>query len=401
MAYFKYKARTSKGKMKEGRIKADSKREAVGKLKEDGMTVATINELNSILYKDIQLGSQVKNKEFVIYLRQFATLLESGISLIQSTYILKEQTSSKALQRALTQIAEDLEGGLSFSDAAEKHHKIFPDLFVNMVRAGEAGGNLDEILDRLAAYYEKQYDTRQKVISALAYPIVVLVIAIGIVIFLLSFVVPRFADMFLSFGGDIPPITQFVMSLGELSQSMWWLFIVIPLLLYGGIQYMKQYPRFSYGLDLVKLRIPIFGPLIQKAVLARMTRTMSSLFNSSVPILQAVYITERIVGNKVVESVLKTTRKSLEKGESMAAPMQKHWIFPPLVTQMVSVGESSGSLDHMLGKVADFYESELDYATDRIKSLIEPVMIAFLALIVGGIVAAIAIPMFSIFEQIG
>ncbi|WP_345239929.1 type II secretion system F family protein [Pontibacillus salipaludis] len=401
MAYFKYKARTSKGKMKEGRIKADSKREAVGKLKEDGMTVATINELNSILYKDIQLGSQVKNKEFVIYLRQFATLLESGISLIQSTYILKEQTSSKALQRALTQIAEDLEGGLSFSDAAEKHHKIFPDLFVNMVRAGEAGGNLDEILDRLAAYYEKQYDTRQKVISALAYPIVVLVIAIGIVIFLLSFVVPRFADMFLSFGGDIPPITQFVMSLGELSQSMWWLFIVLPLLFYGGIQYMKQYPRFSYGLDLLKLRIPIFGPLIQKAVLARMTRTMSSLFNSSVPILQAVYITERIVGNKVVESVLKTTRKSLEKGESMAAPMQKHWIFPPLVTQMVSVGESSGSLDHMLGKVADFYESELDYATDRIKSLIEPVMIAFLALIVGGIVAAIAIPMFSIFEQIG
>ncbi|QSS99115.1 type II secretion system F family protein [Pontibacillus sp. ALD_SL1] len=401
MAYFKYKARTPKGKMKEGRIKADSKREAVGKLKEEGMTVATINELNSILYKDIQLGSQVKNKEFVIYLRQFATLLESGISLIQSTYILKEQTSSKALQRALTQIAEDLEGGLSFSDAAEKHHKIFPDLFVNMVRAGEAGGNLDEILDRLAGYYEKQYDTRQKVISALAYPVVVLVIAIGIVIFLLSFVVPRFADMFLSFGGDIPPITQFVMSLGEISQSMWWLFIVIPLLVYGGIQYMKQYPRFSYGLDLVKLRIPIFGPLIQKAVLARMTRTMSSLFNSSVPILQAVYITERIVGNKVVESVLKTTRKSLEKGESMAAPMQKHWIFPPLVTQMVSVGESSGSLDHMLGKVADFYESELDYATDRIKSLIEPIMIAFLALIVGGIVAAIAIPMFSIFEQIG
>ncbi|KGP90924.1 type II secretion system protein F [Pontibacillus chungwhensis BH030062] len=401
MAYFKYKARTSKGKMKEGRIKADSKREAVGKLKEDGMTVATINELNSILYKDIQLGSPVKNKEFVIYLRQFATLLESGISLIQSTYILKEQTSSKALQRALTQMAEDLEGGLSFSDAAEKHHKIFPDLFVNMVRAGEAGGNLDEILDRLAGYYEKQYDTRQKVISALAYPVVVLVIAIGIVIFLLSFVVPRFADMFLSFGGDIPPITQFVMSLGELSQSMWWLFIVVPILLYGGIQYMKQYPRFSYGLDLVKLRIPIFGPLIQKAVLARMTRTMSSLFNSSVPILQAVYITESIVGNKVVESVLKTTRRSLEKGESMAAPMQNHWIFPPLVTQMVSVGESSGSLDHMLGKVADFYESELDYATDRIKSLIEPVMIAFLALIVGGIVASIAIPMFSIFEQIG
>ncbi|MCD5323735.1 MULTISPECIES: type II secretion system F family protein [Pontibacillus] len=401
MAYFKYKARTSKGKMKEGRIKADSKREAVGKLKDDGMTVATINELNSILYKDIQIGSQVKNKEFVIYLRQFATLLESGISLIQSTYILKDQTSSKALQRALTGIAEDLEGGLSFSDAAEKHQKIFPDLFVNMVRAGEAGGNLDEILDRLAAYYEKQYDTRQKVISALAYPLVVLVIAIGIVIFLLSFVVPRFADMFLSFGGDIPPITQFVMSLGEISQKMWWLFIVIPLLAYGVIRYMKQYPRFSYGLDLMKLRIPIFGPLIQKSVLARMTRTMSSLFNSSVPILQAVYITERIVGNKVVESVLKTTRKSLEKGESMAGPMKNHWIFPPLVTQMISVGESSGSLDHMLGKVADFYESELDYATDRIKSLIEPVMIAFLALIVGGIVAAIAIPMFSIFEQIG
>lgn len=401
MAYFKYKGRDVKGKLKQGRLKADSRREAVVKLRTDGISVISIQELNSILYKEINLGQKIKIKEFVIYLRQFATLIEAGITLVQATYTLSEQTRSKPLQKALQSIAEDLEGGQSFSDAAEKHRKVFPNLFVNMIRAGEAGGNLDDILNRMANYYEKQYNTRQKVISALTYPVVVGIIALGIVIFLLSFVVPRFANMFLTFGGEIPPVTQFVLSLGDFFSVFWWLFILLPILVYSGITFARQKNEtFAYYFDLVKLKTPLFGSLMQKAALSRMTRTLSSLFNSSVPVLQAVQITERVVDNKIIEKVLRDARASLEKGESMAAPMENHWIFPPLVTQMISVGEQSGALDQMLAKVADFYETELDHATDRIKTLIEPLMIGFLALIVGGIVASIAIPMFSIFEQI-
>ncbi|WP_026802051.1 type II secretion system F family protein [Pontibacillus halophilus] len=401
MAYFKYKGRTGRGQVRQGRVKAGTKKEAIETLKGQGIALSQIQEVNSILYKDITIGSPVKPKEFVIYLRQFSTLIEAGVSLLQSNMILSKQTSSKGLQQALADITQRLESGQAFSDAAESHRKIFPPLFINMVRAGEAGGNLDEILDRMAVYYEKQYETRQKVISALTYPLVVGVIAIGIVIFLLSFVVPRFTDMFASMGGELPLITQFVIGLGEFFKVYWWLFLLVPLVSIVAFKYVQQNnERFAYSVDLLKLRMPIFGPLMQKAALVRMTRSLSSLFHSSVPILQSVEITEKIVENRVIEKVLKQSRTSLARGESMTGPFSHHWIFPPLVTQMISVGEETGSLDHMLGKVADFYDSELNHTTDRLKTLIEPIMIAVLAVIVGTIVASIAIPMFSLFEQI-
>lgn len=401
MAYYRYKARTQRGQQKQGKIKATTKREAIEQLKHNGLTITSIQELNSILYKDIQIGSAVKHKDFVMYLRQFSTLIDSGVSLVQSTHILSQQTSSKPLKEALMDIGSRLESGQSFSEAAELHPKIFPSLFVNMLRAGEAGGNLDEVLDQMSVYYEKQHETRQKVVSALTYPIIVLVFAIGIVIFLLSAVVPQFTGMFATMGGELPAITLFVIKLGEWTEVFWWTFIVVPILAVIGIKYMEQIDSVAYRLDYMKLKIPIFGALIQKAALVRMTRTLSSLFESSVPILEAVRITERVVDNKVIERILRESRTELERGESMSEPFAKHWIFPPLVTQMISVGEQSGSLDAMLKKVADFYEKELEHTTDRLKTLIEPLMISFLAVIVGVIVASIAIPMFSIFEQIG
>ncbi len=350
--------------------------------------MTAIHELKGILYQDVTIGRvKVKSQDFVIYLRQFATLLQAGISVVNATTILAEQTSSKALRTALKEIEEDLRAGNPFSDAAEKQRKLFPALFINMVRAGEVGGNLDEILERLAVYYEKQHKTRQKVLSAMSYPIVIGVVAVVIVIFLLSFVVPTFANMFTNLNSELPMITVIVLNAGQFFARFWWMFILLGIVVYISWRMIRQYPRTSYYVDYFLLKIPIFGKLLQKAALARMTRTLSSLFSSSVPILQAVSIVERVVGNEVLADVIRQSRHSLERGESLAGPMEEHWVFPPLVTQMIVVGEKTGALDDMLDKVADFYESEVEAATDQIKSLIEPLMIVFLAGVVGVIVA--------------
>lgn len=401
MAYFKYRGRDKRGTLKVGRLKSISEREAREKLKNTGITVMKIEEMKGLLYKDLSIGTGIKSKDFVIYLRQFATLLKAGISVVDATAILAEQTSSKQLQNALKGIEEELRAGNPFSEAAERNRKIFPPLFTNMTKAGEAGGNLDDILERLAHYYEKQHQTRQKVISALMYPAVVGAIALVVVVFLLSFVVPTFADMFQSFDAELPWLTQMVLSAGDVFKQFWWLLVVFVIGMIVGYKVIQENRKYKYYFDYFVLRIPVFGTMLQKAALARMTRTLSSLFSSSVPILQAISIVEKIVGNEVVAKVIRESRTALEKGESLAGPMEAHWIFPPLVTQMIRVGEKTGALDTMLDKFADFYEIEVDTATERIKSLIEPLMIVVLAGVVGIIVASIAIPMFEIFDSVG
>lgn len=401
MAKFKYSGRDRKGK-KEGVITSTSKREAMLKLREEGIRVLEIAEVpETLLTKDISIGNPVKLQHFVVYLRQFSTLLKAGVSVVDSTKILASQTESKHLTKVLLDIEQDLREGNPLSEAAAKHKKVFSPMFINMVRAGEAGGNMDETLDRLAEHYEKQHNTKQKIISALAYPVVVGIIAIGVVIFLLVSVVPTFVTMFEDFGGELPAITKFVMNSSEFMQIYWWLIVLLFIAFGITIVLLRKNIRTKYYLDLFILRIPIFGKMLQKAVLARMTRTLSSLFSSSVPILQAMSIVEKVVENEVIATVIRDSRNALEKGQSLTGPMKSHWAFPPMVTQMITIGEETGSLDSMLGKVADFYEKEVEYSTDRIKSLIEPLMIVMLAAIVGTIVTSIMVPMFEIFNQIG
>jgi len=297
-------------------------------------------------------------------------------------------------------LLHSLEAGKPYSDGAEKHPNVFPAIFVNMMRAGEAGGNIDEILERMAVYFEKQYQTRKKVQAAMTYPATVGMITITIVIFLLSTVVPSFQKVFVSSGAELPLITKIVIGMGGFFQSFWWLFVLFAIALYIGIRLILENRQTKYYWDYALLKVPLFGSMLQKAQMARMTRTLSSLFSSSVPILQSLTIVERIVGNEVIARVVKEARSSIEKGESMSVPMEKHWAFPPMVTQMIAVGEQSGSIDVMLEKVADFYDMEVDNATDQVKSLIEPMLIVFLAGAVGGIVGAIAFPMFKIFETV-
>jgi type IV pilus assembly protein PilC len=401
MARFKYSGRDRFG-TKSGVTYGTSKRDAVQRLKDNGIRVIDIEELpESLLTKDIAIGNPVKLQHFVIYLRQFSTLLKAGVSVVDATRILSQQTESKPLIKALLDVEVELLEGNPLSKAAAKHPRIFTPLFINMIKAGEIGGNLDETLERLAVHFEKQHHTKQKITSALAYPLAVGLIAVIAVIFLLVKVVPTFVSMFQDFGADLPAITQFVLGASEWMQSFWWLIILFVIAISTSIYIIRKNKETRYYLDYFILKIPIFGKLLQKSFLARLTRTMSSLFASSVPVLQAISIVENVVGNEIYAKALRESRRSLEKGSSLSEPLKKHWAFPPLITQMISIGERTGSLDEMLGKVADFYEKEVDASTDQLKSLIEPLMIVILAGLVGTIVAAIMVPMFDIFNQIG
>lgn len=401
MKRFEYSGRSRQGKVT-GKIQAASKREALLILRDKGIRVLEMKELpESILHKDIVIGNPVKLQHFVIYLRQFSTLLKAGVSVVDATNILSQQTESKYLRKALEQIETELREGNPLSAASATHKKIFSPMYINMIKAGEAGGNMDETLDRLAEHYEKQHATKQKIASAMAYPIVVAFIAIAVVIFLLVSVVPTFVDMFADFGGELPAITKFVLGASEFMQKSWYMIVLFFVLLFLFILIIKRNKKTKYYFDYFVLRVPIFGSMMRKAVLARMTRTLSSLFSSSVPILQAMTIVEEVVENEVIGRVILQARDSLEKGQSITLPMKAHWAFPPLVTQMIVIGEQTGSLDSMLAKVADFYEKEVDNSTDRIKSLIEPLMIVVLAGLVGTIVISIMVPMFEIFNQVG
>jgi type IV pilus assembly protein PilC len=399
MARYKYAGRDRKGKRK-GTVNAGSKREAMEKLKEDGIRVIEMSQIpETLMTKDLTIGAPVKLQDFVIYLRQFSTLIKAGVTVVDATAVLALQTESKSLKKSLLDVEQEMREGNPLSEACSKHKKIFTPMFINLVKAGEISGNLDETLDRLAEHFEKQHYTRQKIVSALSYPIAVGFIAIIVVIFLLVAVVPTFVSMFADMGGELPGITKFVLSASGFMQAFWWLVILMIFGLIFLVRFLKKNNKTKYYFDYFLLKMPIFGNLLQKAALARMMRTLSSLFSSSVPILQAMSIVEKVVENEVLAKVIRESRDSLEKGRSMTEPMQRHWAFPPLVTQMIAIGEETGALDAMLSKIAEFYEKEVENGTDRLKSLIEPLMIVFLAGLVGTIVTSIMVPMFSMFDQ--
>ncbi|WP_281864482.1 type II secretion system F family protein [Planomicrobium okeanokoites] len=400
MARFKYEGRDRK-RVRAGVVVAGNRREAVEKLRDDGVRVIEIREIaETALQKDIVLGNPVKRDQFIMFLRQFSTLMRAGVTIVDSVKILSQQVESKALRKTLVNIDEDLRKGNSLSDSLRKHPKIFEPLTINLIKAGELSGNIDESLDRLATYYDKAYQTRQKVKSAMSYPLVVGVLAIGVVIFLLSSIVPMFAEMFEGFGGELPMLTQMVMAASDLTVQYWYLLVMFGLGIAIALWMMKRSEQGKMLLDTLLLRMPIFGRIMKKSALARLTRTLSSLFSSSVPILQALTMVEKVVGNAVMSKVILASRDNLERGGSLTDPMKNHWAFPPLIPHMILIGEQTGSLDHMLDKVADFYEKEVEAETDRLKALIEPLMIVVLAALVGTIVMSIMLPMFEMFQNI-
>ena len=400
MAVFAYKAKTEEGKVTRGKIEAMSKKEALAELGMMDLIVFEVEPLNSFLNTEINLRSGLKPKDFIIFLRQFATLISAGILLVESLDLLAEQTTNPRLKAILEDLSTEVQEGSPLSVSMSKHPAVFPNLLIQMIQSAEVSGRLEEVLEQMANYYEKQYRNKQKVTTAMTYPIVVGVLALVITAFLLIFIVPIFGEMFASFGSELPAITQMVLGLSQWFQKYWVLILVFLLAIIFVLRYLSQRDKMAYSFDYLQLKIPIIGMFLQKTILARMTQTLSSLLNSSVPILQALDVTSQVVDNRVVEEVLLAAKKDVEQGESLAKPMEAHWFFPNLIIQMIKVGEASGSLDEMLKKASDIYEQEVEEASEKLQSLIEPLLIVFLSFIVGFIVLSIVIPMFGLFEQI-
>ncbi|NJJ39474.1 type II secretion system F family protein [Paenibacillus apii] len=402
MPQFEYQVRTSGGKQLKGKLTALDKPSAMEELRKRGLTVFSLNEQkNSILSMEIYIGNPVKTIHFIIYCRQFATLIRAGVSIIDATRILAEQTDSKPLRKALQDVNSSLMRGVAFSQAVQEHKKIFPSLFVSMVRAGEESGDLEGTLDRLAMYFEKQHTTTEKIKSALTYPITVAIMAVAAVIYLLWAIVPQFVTMFESMNAELPAITKLVLALSQSIQGQWYFWLLGIIVLVAAFQIAKRTEKGAYAIDYAKLKVPVFGKLNQKGSIAQFTRTFSSLYASSVPILQSLSIVEEIAGNRIIGKYIRSAGDSLRLGNPLSDPLKKAWVFPPLVTQMIAIGEETGALDQMLSKVADFYEMDVENTVDRLKSLLEPLLIAFLAGVVGVIVAAIMLPMFSLYSNMG
>lgn len=402
MAIFQYEGKLLNGKRKKGRVTAVSLREAKEKLRQESILVTELAELESTgLNKEVNLlPERVKIEHLIMYVRQFATLIRAGVPIVRATSILRVQTESKVLKKTLSQVEDDLREGIAFSEAIKKHPRVFSNFFSSMALAGEASGNLEEALDQIGLQLQKQYDVKRKVISALTYPLVVSIVAIGVVAFLMVNVVPTFASIFGQLGGELPLITRIVVAVSDFVAAYWWLIFGGALLALLIFTWMLKRDKERYIIDGLLLKMPIFGPIVLKSQIALLTRSLAVLLQAAVPILSAIEITEKIVSNRVIRKGLGQARKMMAQGIPLHEPLERNDSFPPLMTQMIAVGEESGDLDSMLNEVAEFYETEVETTTDRLKSIIEPLLIVVLASIVGVIVIAIVVPMFQIYGDI-
>ncbi|MBI5875446.1 MAG: type II secretion system F family protein, partial [Deltaproteobacteria bacterium] len=346
-------------------------------------------------------GTKVTTKEVVIFTRQFATMIDAGLPLVQCLEILSSQQENKGFKAALIEIKKSVEGGSTFADALRKHPKVFDDLYVNLVAAGEVGGILDTILSRLAGFMEKAEKLKAKIKGALMYPLVISIIAVVIVGGLLLFVVPIFEGMFKDFGKALPMPTQMVVNLSNALKQYWYIIIGTIAGIVIGIKSYGKTPKGRVVMDGLLLKAPVFGDLIRKTAVARFTRTMSTMMSSGVPILEALEIVAKTAGNKVIEEAIMKTRTSLSQGKTLAEPLAETKVFPSMVVQMIAVGESTGAMDAMLSKIADFYEEEVDQVVDTLMSLIEPIFMAFLGVTVGGLIIALYLPIFSLAGAVG
>ena len=397
MPVFRYTGKTRAGAPQRGEIEASDRASATAVLRQRQILVTSIRPKSKELQIKIPgLGSKITEQEVVIFTRQFATMIEAGLPLVQCLDILARQAENKEFARVIGQVKTDVESGDSFSDALRKHPRVYSDFYVNMVEAGETGGILDTILARLAAYMEKASALKSQVKGAMIYPAVIIGIAIIVVVFLLLYVIPVFADMFASFGGTLPAPTRFVMFLSDLVKD--YILYVIPLV--GVLIWLfKRFYKTEKGrltVDTLLLKLPVFGPLIQKVAVAKFTRTLGTLVSSGVPIIDGLEITARTAGNKVVEGAVLSIISSIKEGQTIAEPLGRQAIFPPMVVQMIEVGENAGALDAMLNKIADFYDQEVDTAVAALTKLMEPMLMVFLGVVIGGMVVAMYLPIFKI-----
>jgi type IV pilus assembly protein PilC len=400
MAVYVYRGTDRSGAAVSGEQVANSKTELMNQLKRQQIKVSKLSEKGRE-FNIPTFGGGVKAKELAVFTRQFSVMIDAGLPLVQCLEILAGQQENKVFQNVLTATRASVEGGATLSAAMRKHEKTFDALYVNLVEAGETGGILDTILQRLASYIEKNVKLKRAVQSALVYPISVLLVAAGVIVLLLWKVVPIFATLFLGLGVNLPLPTRIVIGLSNFVGSIFGLLIVVAL---GGVVVALKVwygtTNGRYALDAVLLKLPMIGILLRKIAVARFTRTLGTLISSGVPILEGLDITGRTAGNAVIEKALQYVRSSLEAGKNLADPLKETNVFPGMVTQMIGVGEQTGAMDAMLQKIADFYEDEVDAAVKDLLSALEPAMIVFLGVVVGGIVISMYLPLFTLIGQL-
>jgi type IV pilus assembly protein PilC len=401
MPVFVWKGRTLAGEAQSGEVEVGRQDEALELLRKRKILVTSMRAKGGGFALP-KLGGRggVSTKDLAIFTRQFATMISAGLPLVQCLDILAKQSSKPSFGRVIGEVTREVEAGSTLADALGKHKNVFDDLFRNMVAAGEAGGVLDEILMRLATYIEKAEALKRKVQGAMVYPAVVMSVCVGAGTFMLLFIIPTFAKMFSDFGGELPLPTRVVMMLSDYLQHFWW---VLVLGIVGAVIFFKRYYATENGhrsVDAALLHMPVLGDVLLKGAVARFTRTLGTLIASGVPILSGLEITARTAGNRVISEAIMTARASIREGETVSAPLKTSGVFPPMVVQMISVGEQTGALDEMLTKIAVFYEAEVDTAVDTMTSVIEPLMIVMMGGMVGGMVVAMYLPMFKLISVV-
>jgi type IV pilus assembly protein PilC len=399
MPNYSYSARNLTGALQQGEIELPTREEVVGFLRKQKLIPVKIEEKKSTL--SLGFGSGVSTKDIVIFTRQFATMINSGLPLVQSLDILASQTENKAFAKVISRVQLDVESGHTLADALRAHPKVFTDLYTNMVAAGEVGGILDVILLRLATFLEKNHRLVRKIKGAMVYPGVILTVAVAAVALLLIMVIPTFQNMFDGAGIALPGPTRFVIFLSETLQSYWYVFVGIVAAIVFVVRAIYKTDNGQLAIDRMLLRAPIFGNLLRKSAVARFTRTLGTLVSSGVSILEGLEITARTAGNRVIHDAVMESRASIAGGETISDPLKRSGVFPPMVVQMINVGEQTGGLDEMLTKIADFYDEEVDQAVEAMLAAMEPIMIVFLGGIVGGMIVAMYLPIFDMIGAVG
>jgi type IV pilus assembly protein PilC len=402
MPVFKWVAETKKGKVLKGELEAADERIAQLQLKRRNLTIKKIKVKPKDLFENVAFFQpKITAKDVVIFTRQFSTMIDAGLPLVQGLNILAEQTENKTFQNVLKRVTKDVEGGSSLAEALKKHPKVFDGLYVNLVAAGEIGGILDTILQRLAAYIEKAEKLKTRIKGAMTYPIIVVAIAVLVIAVILIFVIPVFQEMFSSFGKALPVPTQIVVNMSDfLKGNIHYVIVGFILFVFA----FKKYRNTKKGrkqTDALALKLPVFGNLLKKSAVARFTRTLGTMISSGVPILDALEIVAKTSGNVVLEEIIYEVRSSIAEGQTIAEPLSEADIFPRMVVQMISVGEATGALDTMLNKIADFYDDEVDAAVEALTSMLEPLLMVFLGGAIGGLVIAMYLPIFQMAAAMG
>jgi type IV pilus assembly protein PilC len=403
MPVFIWEGVTKKDEVKKGEMEAADELAVRGLLRRQGFKSieVKVKPKDIMEYLPAFLKGKIKEKNVVVFCRIFSTMINAGLPLIQCLDLLAQQEQNKAFAQIIRSVKEDIEGGTSLTNALKKYPRIFDELFVNLVAAGEAGGILDVILERLSNYMEKAMKLKARVKGAMTYPAAVLVISFAVVALLLLKVIPVFKQMFEGMGGQLPGLTQALINASEFTQNYFLFMVAVLVIIYIAFVRFYRTEKGRWTIDSLILKSPVFGDLLKKVAVAKFSRTLSTMMSSGVPILEGLMIVSKTSGNVVVENALMKTRQSITEGRSIAEPLAETGIFPPMVIQMISVGEATGALDSMLSKIANFYDDEIDVAVDAMTALLEPVMMVFLGGIVGGMIIAMYLPIFKLASVVG